>query len=380
MMMHMKKYLLPIILSMVLTAACKQQPAAPVGILTEPTPASTNTPGREYPKINPDLTVEFQVQAPEAGEVAVDICNKVYPMQREGDGPWKVVTDTLEAGFHYYFLIVDGMRLSDPSSRLFFGCGVDASAIEIPEAGVDFYLDKDVPRGEVRMQRYFSPSMDAWRTCYVYVPAEYEQKPSKRYPVLYLQHGGGEDETGWFRQGHADIIMDNLLAAKKATPMLIVCDYGQAGDFAKILLEETIPMIDATYRTIADAKHRAMAGLSFGGGQSWSIGLKHPEVFSSVGIFSSGMFGGVGPGAYAPFSVESQLPELVASSDAFNAVHDVFYMSCGEGDPRIEHTRAAAEALKEAGADVHFTAFPGGHEWQPWRKSLHEFVQMLFKK
>jgi enterochelin esterase family protein len=374
----MKRYLIPFVLLGVLVAGCKQ-PASTVGILTEPTPASSNTPGREYPKINPDLTVEFQVQAPEAREVAVDICGMVYPMQREGDGPWKVVTEALEPGFHYYFLVVDGMRLSDPNSQLFFGTGVDASAIEIPEAGVDFYLEKDVPRGEVRMQRYWSPSMNTWRTCYVYVPAEYDSKPDKRYPVLYLQHGGGEDETGWARQGKTDIILDNLIAAKKAVPMLIVMDYGQAGDFAQILLNETIPMIDSKYRTLADAKHRAMAGLSFGGGQSWSIGLKHPEVFSSIGIFSSGMFGGVGPGAYAPFSVESQLPELLADPKAFNAAHDVFYMSCGEGDPRIEHTHAAAEALKAAGADVKFSAWPGGHEWQPWRKSLHEFCQLIFK-
>jgi enterochelin esterase family protein len=375
----MKRYIIPFVLLGVLVAGCKQ-PAAPVGVLSEPTPASTNTPGREYPKINPDLTVEFQVQAPEAQEVAVDICGKVYPMQREGDGPWKVVTDALEPGFHYYFLVVDGMRLSDPNSQLFFGTGVDASAIEIPEAGVDFYLEKNVPRGEVRMQRYWSPSMNAWRTCYVYVPAEYDSKPSKRYPVLYLQHGGGEDETGWARQGKTDIILDNLIAARKAVPMLIVMDYGQAaGDFAEILLNETIPMIDSKYLTLADARHRAMAGLSFGGGQSWSIGLKHPEVFSSIGVFSSGMFGGVGPGAYAPFSVESQLPELLADPAAFNAAHPVFYMSCGEGDPRIEHTRAAADALKAAGAKVKFTAWPGGHEWQPWRKSLHEFCQLIFK-
>jgi enterochelin esterase family protein len=378
MMTLMKRYIIPFVLLGVLLAGCKQ-PAAPVGVLTEPTPASTNTPGREYPKINPDLTVEFQVQAPEAQEVAVDICGKVYPMQREGDGPWKVVTDSLEPGFHYYFLVVDGMRLSDPNSQLFFGTGVDASAIDIPEAGVDFYLEKNVPRGEIRMQRYWSPSLNAWRTCYVYVPAEYDSKPNQHYPVLYLQHGGGEDETGWARQGKTDIILDNLIAAKKAVPMLIVMDYGQAGDFAEILLNETIPMIDSKYRTMADARHRAMAGLSFGGGQSWSIGLKHPEVFSSIGIFSSGMFGGVGPGAYAPFSVESQLPELLADPVAFNAAHPVFYMSCGEGDPRIEHTRAAAEALKAAGAKVKFTAWPGGHEWQPWRKSLHEFCQLIFK-
>ena len=370
------RYLILLALTGVLAAGCKQQPATPVGILTEPTPASTNIPGREFPKVNPDLTVEFQVQAPEAREVAVDICSKVYPMQREGDGPWTVVTEALEPGFHYYFLVVDGVRLADPASVLFFGCGLDASAIEIPEAGVDFYLDKDVPRGEVRMQRYWSPSLNVWRTCYVYLPAEYEQNPDKRYPVLYLQHGGGEDETGWMRQGHADIIMDNLLAAKKATPMLIVCDYGQAGDFEQILLNETIPMIDKLYRTQPDAKHRAMAGLSFGGGQSWSIGLKHPEVFSSIGIFSSGMFGGV---SYAPFDLEASLPELTADAAAFNAAHPVFYISCGEGDPRIEHTRAAAEALSEKGANVQFKAWPGGHEWQPWRKSLHEFCQLIFK-
>jgi enterochelin esterase family protein len=336
-------------------------------------------PRREYPVINPDSSVEFQLRAPEAQQVSVDICNKVYPMQRDEKGLWKAVSDALEPGFHYYFLVVDGARVSDPAATLYYGCGTWASAVDIPEPGVDFYREKDVPHGTVQRLQYWSPSMEAWRTCYVYVPAEYDSNPSKRYPVLYLQHGGGEDETGWVRQGKTDIILDNLIAAGKATPMLIVMDYGQAGDFARILLEETIPTIDSRYRTLADARHRAMAGLSFGGGQSWSIGLKHPEVFSSIGIFSSGMFGGVGPGAYAPFSVESQLPELLADKAAFNAAHDVFYMSCGEGDPRIEHTRAAAEALKAAGANVRFSAWPGGHEWQPWRKSLHEFCQLIFK-
>ena len=368
-----KKCLVPALLAAVLLSACKG-PASVSG--QEAVPASTNIAGREFPKIHPDLRAEFRVEAPEAQHVAVDICGTVYPLAKDAEGRWGGFTEPLDPGFHYYFLVVDGVRLSDPASELFFGCGVMASAIEIPEAGVDFYLDRDVPRGEVRMQRYWSPSLGAWRTCYVYVPAEYETHPEKRYPVLYLQHGGGEDETGWSRQGHADIIMDNLLADGKACPMLIVMDYGQAGDFARILLDETIPMIDSRYRTIPDAGHRAMAGLSFGGGQSWSIGLKHPETFSSVGIFSSGMFGGV---SYAPFDLEAELPELTADAAAFNAAHPVFYISCGEGDPRIEYTRAAAEALREKGADVRFTAWPGGHEWQPWRKSLHEFLQLIFK-
>ena len=368
-----KKYLSPALLACALLPACKN-PVPAAG--TEPFSASTNIAGREYPKIWPDLRVEFRVEAPEAQHVAVDICGTVYPLQKDAEGRWHGFTEALEAGFHYYFLVVDGVRLSDPASELFFGCGVMASAVEIPEAGVDFYLDRDVPRGEVRMQRYWSPSLGVWRTCYVYVPDEYEEQPEKRYPVLYLQHGGGEDETGWSRQGHADIILDNLLAEGKAEPMLVVMDYGQAGDFSKILLEETVPMIDSRYRTIPDARHRAMAGLSFGGGQSWSIGLKHPEVFSSVGIFSSGMFGGV---SYAPFDLEKELPELTADAAAFNAAHPVFYISCGEGDPRIEYTRRAAEALLEKGAAVRFQAWPGGHEWQPWRKSLHEFLQLIFK-
>ena len=372
----MKKYMILGLAALAALAACKG-PAAPA-IPTEPFSATSNVPGREFPKIYPDLRAEFRITAPEAQSVAID-CGKLYPLEKNEEGVWCGFTEPLEPGFHYYFLIVDGVRTADPNSTLFFGCGVDASAIEVPEYGVDFYLDKDVPRGEVRKQRYWSPSMNAWRTCYVYLPAEYDQNPSKRYPVVYIQHGGGEDETGWFRQGRADIILDNLIAEKKAVPMIIVGDYGQAGDFAQILLNETIPTIDKNYRTIPDAKHRAMCGLSFGGGQSWSIGLKHPEVFSSIGVFSSGMFGGVGAGAYAPFSVESQLPELLADPAAFNAAHDVFYISCGEGDPRIEPTTKAAEALKEAGADLHFSAWPGGHEWQPWRKSLHEFAQMLFK-
>ncbi len=370
----MRNNLILLLAGLAVLASCRQP--VRVDTLTEPVSASTNIPGREFPKIHPDLRVEFQVQAPDAQSVAVDICGQVCPLEKNGEGLWCGFTQPLEPGFHYYFLVVDGVRLSDPSSTLFFGCGLMASAIEIPEAGVDFYLDRDVPRGEVRMQRYWSPSLNAWRTCYVYLPAEYEQNPEKRYPVLYLQHGGGEDETGWARQGHADIILDNLLAEKKATPMLIVMDYGQAGDFSRILLEETIPMIDKLYRTQPDARHRAMAGLSFGGGQSWSIGLKHPEVFSSIGIFSSGMFGGV---SYAPFDLEASLPELAADAAAFNAAHPVFYISCGEGDPRIEHTRKAAEALAEKGANVQFKAWPGGHEWQPWRKSLHEFLQLIFK-
>ena len=296
-------------------------------------PSPNNQPGKQYPMVNSERCVRVRVEAPDAQSVKLDIGGVKYDLVKGEDGAWIGESAPQDEGFHYYQLNIDGANVPDPSSLYYYGASRWGSGIDVPAADQDFYAVKNVPQGQMREIYYWSETNKAMRHCFVYTPAEYDENPTKRYPVLYLQHGGGEDETGWMRQGHADIIMDNLLAEKKAAPMLIVCDYGQAGDFAQILLNETIPMIDATYRTIPDAKHRAMAGLSFGGGQSWSIGLKHPEVFSSIGIFSSGMFGGVGPGAYAPFSVESQLPELLADPVAFNAAHPVFYISCGEGDP-----------------------------------------------
>ncbi|MBQ1693812.1 MAG: esterase, partial [Bacteroidales bacterium] len=210
------------------TASCQQkEQKAPIGLITEPTPASTNVNGKEYPKINPDLSVVFQVNAPEAETVILDL-GKQYPMTKNADGIWEVTSEPQVPGFHYYSLIVDGVKVADPSSQLFYGTGMMCSAIEIPEVGVDFYLPQDVPHGEIRMQRYWSDLTQSWRTCYVYVPAEYDQNPSKRYPVLYIYHGGGEDETGWAIQGRADIILDNLIAKKEAVPMLIVMDRGEA--------------------------------------------------------------------------------------------------------------------------------------------------------
>ena len=363
------------LLVLAVITACTGNPASETA---GPQSASTNAPGCEWPKVNPDLSVEFKVELPDADKVAVDICGEIYSMSKDEDGLWTVTVDPQEPGFHYYFLIIDGKRVADPCSQHFYGCATMASGIDIPEAGYDFYLpDGSSPRGEVRRERYWSRVEDGARVCYVYVPAEYGQNPLKRYPVLYLQHGGGEDETGWIRQGKTDVIMDRLIAQGLAEPMLIVMEFGQSGgDFGKILLEETIPMIDSKFRTIADSRHRAMAGLSMGGGQSWSIGLKHPEVFANIGIFSSGMFGGV---RYAPFDLETELPELLADPAAFNDNLDLFYISCGETDPRITHTQAAVEAMREKGAEIHFSAFPGGHEWQPWRKSIHEFAQLVFK-
>lgn len=361
-------------------ASCKEKPV--IGLITEPTPASSNVPGKEYPKINPDLSVVFQVNAPEAESVALDL-GKTYPMAKNADGIWEVTSEPQVPGFHYYSIIVDGVRMADPSSQLFYGTGRMSSAIEIPEVGVDFYLPKDVPHGEIRMQRYWSELTQAWRTCYVYVPAEYEKKPDKRYPVLYIYHGGGEDETGWPVQGKMDNILDNLIAAKEAVPMLIVADRGEAlipgagmaggprGMFNfdpvdKLASQELIPMIDSKYRTIADRDHRAITGLSMGGFIAWSVGLNHPELFAYIGGFSgSGM---------------AQTPDAYPAS--LNDQYKLLFISTGSDEsPQMYATVTNfRDVLEKNGVKhVYYESQGTGHEWLNWRRCLKEFAPRLFK-
>ncbi|MBO7480133.1 MAG: esterase [Bacteroidales bacterium] len=375
------RYILTAILATAaVLASCKEKPV--IGLITEPTPASSNLPGKEYPKINPDLSVTFQVNAPQAESVALNL-GKNYPMEKNADGIWEVTCDPQVPGFHYYSIIVDGVQLADPSSQLFYGTGKMSSAIEIPEVGVDFYLPKDVPHGEIRMQRYWSELTQAWRTCYVYVPYEYEQKPDKRYPVLYIYHGAGEDETGWPIQGKMDNIMDNLIAAKQAVPMLIVSDRGEAripgasmaggprgmfnfDNVDKLATEELIPMIDSKYRTLTDRDHRAITGLSMGGFIAWSVGLNHPELFAYVGGFSgSGM--AQNPDAY-PASLNDQYKLLFISTGS-------------EESPQMYSTVTNfRDVLEKNGVKHIYYESPGvGHEWLNWRRSLKEFAPRLFK-
>lgn len=355
------------------------------GMISEPVSASTNILGREYPKINPDLSVTHRLAAPEAESVVLDICGRQYPMTRAVDGLWEVTTDPgLVPGFHYYFLVVDGVRLADPNSKLYYGCGQMASGIEIPEAGAGYSLQRDVPRGEVRLQRYWSDLTGSWRTCYVYTPAEYELKPDKRYPVLYLQHGAGEDETGWSGQGRMDIIMDNLVADKEAVPMIVVMDRGYATlaepdeaasaggmfnftAFDRVMTEEIVPMIDASYRTVADREHRAIAGLSMGGFQAWSIGLGHKDMFAWVGGFS----GSGRPGN----------PERFPAN--LNDEMSLLYVSIGTDEPENMYSGIYEfhKMLEENGVEHVYYESPGtAHEWLTWRRSLHMFAPMLFRK
>jgi predicted alpha/beta superfamily hydrolase len=276
-------------------------------------PASTNQPGKQYPQVNSEGRVRASISAPEAQRVQLDISAVKYDLTKDENGVWTGDSGPQDEGFHYYQLWIDGAAVPDPNSLYFYGASRWGSGIEIPAKDQDFYALKNVPHGQIREHLYFSKSNNSMRRCFVYTPPEYDKDTTKRYPVLYLQHGGGEDETSWPNQGKTNLIMDNLIAEGKTKPFIIVMDNGTwrmrgqarpprrgerprgtwppagwADGFKKTLLEDIIPMIDANYRTLADQPHRAMAGLSMGGMQTRIITLANPDVFSHVGIFSGG--------------------------------------------------------------------------------------------
>jgi enterochelin esterase-like enzyme len=326
-----------------------------------------------------------------------------YDMQKDDSGVWTVTTASQDPGFHYYSLVIDGVSVADPASESCYGTGRMSSAIEIPETGVDFYTVKDAPHGDIRSKRYFSKVTNSWRRLYIYTPPGYDKDTEKKYPVLYIQHGGGEDETGWAVQGRTDVILDNLIAAGKAKPMLVVMangnvpspggargggGYSSAGmaGFANELLNNIVPFVESNCRVLANAENRALSGLSMGGGQAFFVGLGNKDKFASIGVFSTGLFGGIGSGrggtggsAGGTFNAEEQMPGLLTNARSFNNSLKVFYISVGEQDPRLEPTKKAVADFKSHGLKVEFVSFPGGHEWQVWRKSLHDFAQRVFK-
>jgi enterochelin esterase-like enzyme len=356
-------------------------------------PAPTNIRSVDCPCIFSDGRVLFKVTAPDAAKVQIDL-GKLYDMKKDEKGIWTVTTDPQVPGFHYYSLVVDGLKVADPASESFYGTGRMSSAIDVPEEGADFYMIKDVPHGDIRLKNYFSKTMGAWRTVNIYTPPGYDQDTKKNYPVLYIQHGGGEDERGWAVQGKTNIILDNLIAAKKAVPMLVVIANGNVtkpgvtaggyNDQAMALFKEEIagsliPFIESNYRVKPGVANRAISGLSMGGGQAFYTGLRNTDLFASVGVFSTGLFGGINRQGAAPFDPEAAIPGLLANPQSFNNKLKVFYISVGEQDPRIEPTRKLVDTFRSKGLKVEFASFPGGHEWQVWRKSLHDFAQKVFK-
>ncbi len=359
-------------------------------------PASSNQPGKQYPQVDSEGRARFRIAAPNAQGVRVNLSGGT-PLTKGSDGAWVGTTRPLDEGFHYYSVNINGAEFPDPGSMFFYGAGRWGSGIEVPAKDQDFYALKDVPHGQMRQELYFSKSTNTTRRCFVYTPPDYEKDPARRYPVLYLQHGMGEDETGWGNQGRANLIMDNLIAAGKARPFIIVMDNGGGFEggpparsggarvggreffkfsrFERILIDELIPYIDANYRTLADQPHRAMAGLSMGGMQTRSITLAHLDTFSHVGIFSGG--------SIAP----SEISDMAAFKEKVKLVF------VGYGGRELEsgnrrggrgpfggNPKANADALKAAGANCRFYVSPlTAHEWQTWRRSLHEFAPLLFQ-
>lgn len=379
-------------------------------------PASTNQEGKQYPMVNSQRMVRAQISAPEANSVKLDIGGVKYEMKKDANGVWTGESAPQDEGFHYYQLNIDGASVPDPGSKYYYGASRWGSGIDIPAADEDFYTVKNVPQGSINEVYYYSSVTQQMRHGYIYLPAEYYANPTKKFPVLYLQHGMGENETGWSAQGKTGIIMDNLIAAGKAVPFIIFMDNGlnarkpgeqpmgfggprpggqrpQGGarpaggqrprmsgaDFAKmarrmggafeeVLIKDIIPMVEKNYRVIADADHRAMAGLSMGGMQTHGITLNNPKTFAYVGIFSGGTIGA---------------DELTDVPD-FKATNKVLFMSAGgkekgmaEGEGSVIN---AAEGLKKIGINAHSYISPEtAHEWQTWRRSLYQFAQLLFK-
>jgi enterochelin esterase-like enzyme len=364
-------------------------------------PATTNVMGAQYPRVHSDRRVTFRLQAPEAKKVQVRLGN-TYDMTRSEDGVWSVTIPPQVPGFHYYYLVIDGVQVNDPASETFYGVSRESSGIEIPETGVDYYDVKDVPHGEVRQFRYYSKVTESWRRAFVYTPPGYDNVRT-RYPVLYLQHGGGEDERGWVVQGRADIILDNLIAEKKAVPMIIVMDKGYAvaageapyvrkpGEpfdmrrasslpaFENVVINDLIPAIDRHYRTLADRDHRAMAGLSMGGGQTFEIVLHNLDKFAYVGGFSGVPGGNGGP----VVNTKTAFGGVLADAQAFNKRMKLVWIGTGTAEPAAMYKgmQGFREAITRAGIQHVYRESEGtSHEWLTWRRDLNDFAPRLFQE
>ena len=352
--------------------------------------AETTVPGNEFPKVDKEGRAYFRISAPEARKVIVDICDKKYDMQPDGKGNFMAVTDPLVPGFHYYFMNIGGVNFIDPATETFFGCNRESGGIEIPEGSEgDYYRPQQgVPAGQVRSIYYYSNEQKTWRHAMVYTPAEYDLKANikKRYPVLYLQHGMGEDETGWSKQGHMQHIMDNAIAAGRAVPMIVVMESGDikapfgpgqsrdqyGNSFYPVLLNDLIPYIDANFRTKTDRENRAMAGLSWGGHQTFDIVLTNLDKFSYMGTFSGAIFG---------LDLKTAYNGVFTNPEAFNKQIHYFLMCSGtEGMDKMFGTKKMVEDLNAMGINAHYSESTGtAHEWLTWRRGLNEFIPHLFK-
>jgi len=372
-------------------------------------PATSNVLDAQYPRVDSSSRVQIRFKAPDATKVRVNFWSgPKAEMEKQADGFWTFTTPPMAPGLHYYTVIVDGAEVSDPGSTAYFGGSKWASAVEVPESGATYYLPQDVPHGQVREIWYHSRVTGTWRHALVYTPPGYDTQVKERYPVLYLQHGGGEDESGWTRQGKANFILDNLVASGRAKPMMIVMANGYArrggqstpdlagkpfgspemrkamqdmmSAFEDDMTQALIPFIDSTFRTMPDRDHRAMAGLSMGGMQTFQVTFDHLELFSYIGGFS---------GAANVFAMGNGKPDMktafngaMADPAAFAKRVHLLWVGVGTNEPErmkqgIEQLHAS---LDDAKIQHVFYESPGtNHEWQTWRRDLQDFAPRLFQ-
>ncbi|MGA2407801.1 MAG: alpha/beta hydrolase-fold protein [Bacteroidales bacterium] len=347
-------------------------------------PPSSNIRGVKYPQILPDSRAIFRIKAPDAQKVQLDLTKK-YDMVKNSEGIWEVTTDSLTEGFHYYSLLIDGLALVDPASETFYGMGRMASGIEVPFKGDGYYAEKDVPHGEICIKRYFSTVFNSWRQFYIYKPAGYDININEKYPVLYILHGGGEDERGWATQGKTDLILDNLIAANKAKPMLIVMPDGNVtgqgfGEntlrmFERELKQSIIPFVEKNYRAETGSRSRALAGLSMGGIQTLYVGINNTELFSYLGVFSSGWI--------MPAQndlANKQYDFMKTNNDKIKKNLNLLWIGVGgKEDIAYNNCQALLKKLDELKVKYIYSEYPGGHTWPVWRNNLYNFAQLLFK-
>jgi enterochelin esterase-like enzyme len=422
----MKRYLLNVacLAAIVSPFSFAQTPAPAAQPADEFMPAPTNQPLQQYPQVNAKRQARFKFYAPNAQSVTVSLGGGTK-LTKDAEGYWVGDTAPLDEGFHYYMLNIDGAQVPDPASLYFYGTTKWSSGIDVPAKDQDFYAAKNVPHGQTRLVPFFSKNVNALQQCYVYTPPDYDKDVTRKFPVLYLQHGGGENESTWAFQGKANFIMDNLLAEGKCRPFIIVMassvipgSFNGSGDslvqpgpgsrgnapggraggapatmpagrmpgraggmpgraggarggmganfgpFERVLIDELIPFIDANFRTLSDQPHRAMAGLSLGGMQTSSITLNNLDKFAYIGIFSGG----------------SISPSSISDVPAFKQKVKLVFQSYGGRETNFAVAKSAADQLNQAGIkSVSYMSPETGHEFQTWRRSLHEFAPLLFQ-
>jgi len=350
------------------------------------TPAESNIRNAKYPQILPDNRVIFKVKAPDAQKVQIDL-GKKYDMIKDSEGFWNVTTDSISRGFHYYTLLIDNLAVADPASETFYGMSRMASGIEIPYKNGGFYELKAVPHGDIRIKKYFSKAMNAWREMYVYTPPGYDTS-SEKYPVLYLLHGGGEDQRGWATQGKTNLILDNLIAENKAKPMIIAMIDGNIGmqggvtgfgekaliAFENELKNAAIPFVESNFRVLSDSKNRALAGLSMGGLQTLHAGIKNTNLFAYLGVFSSGWW------ANNPALTDPQYEFIKNNVATISSNLKEFWISQGgKEDIAYENCQIMMRKFDEMGLKYKYSEYAGGHTWPVWRHDIYQFSQLLFK-